>query len=69
MERDCEECGDPIAPKRLELLPRTEFCVHCQEELERKGLFKKHKINVIAKTNGQGEVEELQSTMHRGTEV
>lgn len=26
----CEDCGDPIAPKRLEAVPYAEFCVQCQ---------------------------------------
>ena len=26
---ECSECGDPIAPKRLEALPYTRFCIDC----------------------------------------
>ncbi len=26
----CEECGDPIPRKRLEVLPDTTLCVTCQ---------------------------------------
>ena len=25
----CEDCGSPIAPERLEVLPHTRFCVAC----------------------------------------
>lgn len=27
----CAECGDPIAPGRLELMPYVELCVECQQ--------------------------------------
>lgn len=27
----CQECGDPINPKRLEAIPWTTMCVSCQE--------------------------------------
>lgn len=27
----CEECGQPIAPKRLEAVPWARLCVQCQE--------------------------------------
>lgn len=26
----CEECGDPIAPRRLELMPYATLCTECQ---------------------------------------
>ena len=26
----CEECGDPIAPKRLLLMPHANWCTECQ---------------------------------------
>jgi RNA polymerase-binding protein DksA len=26
---DCLQCGDPIAPKRLEILPYTNTCIDC----------------------------------------
>jgi DnaK suppressor protein len=32
---DCLECGDPIPDGRLELVPYTEFCVACQEKIEK----------------------------------
>jgi DnaK suppressor protein len=31
----CEECGEPIEPKRIEAVPWTPFCRACQEEEER----------------------------------
>jgi DnaK suppressor protein len=32
--RLCQECGQPIAPKRLEALPWAERCVRCEARLE-----------------------------------
>lgn len=34
---DCEECGDPIAPKRLEALPFAAYCIECQRLVEERG--------------------------------
>jgi DnaK suppressor protein len=31
----CEECEEPIALKRLELIPNARYCVRCKEELEK----------------------------------
>ena len=31
----CEECDEPIAPKRLEARPETTLCIRCKEEQER----------------------------------
>jgi len=31
----CEECEEPINPKRLLIMPFTVLCVRCQSELER----------------------------------
>ena len=30
----CEECGEKIDKKRLEILPFTPYCVHCQGRIE-----------------------------------
>ena len=32
---ECEECGRPIPPERLLIVPETALCVRCQEMLER----------------------------------
>ena len=32
---NCASCGRRIPPKRLELVPWSPHCVHCQEEAER----------------------------------
>jgi DnaK suppressor protein len=31
----CEECAEPISPKRLEARPETTLCIRCKEEQER----------------------------------
>ncbi|MDM7916748.1 MAG: TraR/DksA C4-type zinc finger protein [Candidatus Eisenbacteria bacterium] len=31
----CDECGKPIAPKRLDLLPYASLCARCQRDAER----------------------------------
>jgi DnaK suppressor protein len=33
----CVECGEPISPARLRVLPEVETCVRCQDRLERSG--------------------------------
>lgn len=32
---ECACCGDDISPKRLQIIPWTEYCVRCQEDFER----------------------------------
>jgi DnaK suppressor protein len=32
----CEECGDPIPPKRLEVVPYARLCVTCQGQAEQR---------------------------------
>lgn len=29
----CSECGQPIAPARLKVMPHTELCIRCAEKL------------------------------------
>ncbi len=31
----CDECGEPIAAKRLEARPETTLCIRCKEDQER----------------------------------
>jgi len=31
----CEECGEPIAPARLTVMPEVTTCVRCQDRIER----------------------------------
>jgi RNA polymerase-binding transcription factor DksA len=33
----CMECGEPIAPARLQVMPEVLTCVRCQDRLERLG--------------------------------
>jgi hypothetical protein len=35
--RDCERCGRPISPERLQAIPKTVRCWDCQTEVERSG--------------------------------
>ena len=32
---DCEACGEPIMPGRLEVLPTASLCINCAERRER----------------------------------
>jgi hypothetical protein len=32
-EKDCERCGNPIPPRRLEVLPYTRLCLECSEAI------------------------------------
>lgn len=32
----CTECGDPIPPERLEILPYATLCVRCQSKQDRR---------------------------------
>ena len=32
----CAECGKPIPPERLEIVPETRWCVECQRRRERR---------------------------------
>lgn len=34
---DCEECGEEIAPRRLELMPTTAYCAACMRRKEQVG--------------------------------
>lgn len=40
----CEECGEPIAPARLRVMPEVTTCVRCQDKLERARQF--HAVGV-----------------------
>jgi hypothetical protein len=46
--RDCERCGKPIPPSRLEVLPYTRLCIECSEAIG--GDFKTY---VIAENTGK----------------
>jgi len=35
----CAECGEAIAPARLQVLPEVQTCVRCQDRLERQGRY------------------------------
>jgi len=50
----CEECGQPIAPARLRVMPEVTTCVRCQDRLER---MSRHLETVGAGSDGE-EAEE-----------
>lgn len=33
---ECEECGEPISPRRLNAIPWASHCIRCQEVLDRR---------------------------------
>jgi hypothetical protein len=35
---NCLGCGEPIHPKRLEILPKTKHCVKCSETGKKRGV-------------------------------
>src|SRR4030065_2816966 len=35
----CEECGEPIGLKRLEVRPVAEYCVSCKTKMEKRKLL------------------------------
>jgi len=56
----CEECGEPIAEKRLKALPFTRVCVECQSKTEReqkiKGRFEEESgLGIMEKSEGEEE--------------
>jgi len=56
---ECEECGEPIPPERLIIVPEARLCVSCQQELERLGRMKNLSGSVLSRlhavTDDQGE--------------
>lgn len=38
MNKFCKGCGEKINPKRLEVLPKTEFCVECSQTSKKQAL-------------------------------
>jgi DnaK suppressor protein len=48
----CAECGETIAPARLQVLPEVQTCVRCQDRLERQG---RHLQNVEVEVGAEDE--------------
>jgi DnaK suppressor protein len=46
---ECEECGDPIPPERIMIVPEARLCVACQRELERLGRMKNFPGRVLSR--------------------
>lgn len=36
----CQECGEDIPEKRLEVRPKAKYCAQCKEDLEKRGEIK-----------------------------
>lgn len=53
----CQQCGEDIAPKRLEVQPWARHCVRCQE-LEEKGLLPQHTFAAADEEDAADEPEE-----------
>src|SRR5437870_12024140 len=51
----CEECGEPIAPARLRVMPEVRTCVRCQDRIER---MSRHLAAVGAGVDGEEAEEE-----------
>lgn len=56
----CEECGEPIAEKRLKVLPFTRVCIECQSRSERderiKGRFEEETgLGIMEKSDTEDE--------------
>lgn len=70
MYKECEDCEEPINPKRLEAFKKrgdvATTCIECQEDREKSGRHPLHRMDVQAVTRCGGEVEELQQTIVRG---
>ena len=64
-ERECEDCGIIINPKRVAARPEVTTCILCQEEREASGRFVPHRMDIQAKLKC-GEVDALETTLHRG---
>jgi len=64
--KHCTECGDEINPKRLIARPNARMCIPCQTELEQRGHFQLHKMDVQPNVHC-GEVENNTETIVWGT--
>lgn len=53
----CEECGEPIPPERLLIVPETLLCVECQRELEKCAHSRKHAGRIRSAFAGEREQE------------
>jgi RNA polymerase-binding transcription factor DksA len=54
---ECEDCGDPIGAKRLQVLPHTTVCISCATDREQDGRFVKHRMNITSEVSRTGEHE------------
>ncbi len=59
----CEECGDPIPPERLMIMPDATLCVPCQREMEKFVTMRhpalKNGLERTRKAEDEGEPEDI----------
>lgn len=62
---ECSECGDLIPAKRMAVLPHTQTCVGCMEDLEAQGLgTKKHHMTYNVTIKGD-DIDSIETTIVR----
>jgi len=67
ISRECEECGEQIASKRLTVQPNAMTCISCQEGLEKTGQFQLHRMDVRGKERC-GEIDSVETILYRATQ-
>jgi len=67
VERECEECGEQIAAKRLLVRPTATTCIRCQEQLERTGQFQYHRMDVRGQSRC-GEIDSVEMVLYKATQ-
>lgn len=67
MNRECLECDQPIPPGRLRVKPSARFCIHCQEDLEKRGLYERSVMDIQPEIQSWENIGVTQ-TLIRGTE-
>jgi len=67
-KRECSGCGDTVPQKRWDFLgdKPVKLCVHCQQEAEDSGQFKRHMMSSVIRFKGD-EVESHELVLERGT--
>ncbi len=66
IKRTCEECDDVISAARLLAHPQAKKCIHCQQDAENSGRFRRHTMDQKVRSKGD-EVESIEPIFIRGT--
>jgi len=48
--KNCSECGDEIPAQRVKVT-KSEYCVHCAEQLEKQGLAPRYRMEILGSSN------------------